>query len=179
MLTLAQRAMSEGDDEAEALVAKAAEHAQQANKALRELAHGILPVNLTHGGLRGAITALVERLDLVVTVNVRPGRFPAELEASAYFIVAEGLTNVVKYAHAQSAAVSVLIADGMLHVEVRDDGISGADPEGHGLLGLRDRATALGGRLHVESPAGRGTVLTATLPLPRDATIQAEQRAAR
>jgi signal transduction histidine kinase len=179
MLTLAQRAMSEGDDEAESLVAKAAEHAQQANEALRELAHGILPVSLTHGGLRGAITALVERLDLAVTVNVPPERFPAELEASAYFIVAEALTNIVKHAHAQSAAVSVLIDDGMLQVEVRDDGIGGADPEGHGLLGINDRATALGGRLRVESPAGGGTLLTATLPLPCDATIEAEERAAR
>jgi len=178
MLTLAQRAISDGDGDAESLVAKAAEHAQQANEALRELAHGILPVSLTHGGLRGAITALVQRLDLAVTVDVPPERLPAELEASAYFIVAEALTNIVKYAHAQSAAVSVLIDDGMLQVEVRDDGIGGADPEGHGLLGLRDRATALGGRLRVESPAGGGTLLAATLPLPRDATIEAVERAA-
>jgi signal transduction histidine kinase len=109
----------------------------------------------------------VERLDLAVTVNLPPERFPAEIEASAYFIVAEALTNIVKHAHAQSAAVSALIDDGMLQVEVHDDGIGGADPSGHGLLGINDRATALGGQLSVENPAGGGTVLTATLPISR------------
>ena len=164
----AQLAMSEGDDEAESLVAEAVAHAQQANDALRELAQGILPAVLTHGGLRSAITAVVKRLDLAVTVDLPPERFPAEIEASAYFIVAEALTNIVKHAHAESAAVSALIDDGMLQVEVRDDGIGGADPCGHGLLGINDRATALGGQLSVESPAGGGTVLTTTLPISRD-----------
>ena len=166
-LGLAQRAMSEGDDEAESLLAEALTHAQQANDALRELAHGILPAGLTHGGLRSAITEVVERLDLAVTVDLPPERFPAEIEASAYFIVAEALTNIVKHAHAQSAAVSALIDDGMLQIEVRDNGIGGADPGGHGLLGINDRATALGGQLGVESPAGGGTVLTTTLPISR------------
>ena len=96
-------------------------------------------------------------------MDVAPERLPAEIEANAYFIVAEVLTNIVKHAGASHAAVRVFVDDGALRVEVRDDGVGGADPEGHGLLGLRDRATALGGRLHVESPAGGGTLLAATL----------------
>ena len=87
------------------------------------------------------------RLDLPVEVDVPAERFPAEIEANAYFIVAEALTNVVKHAHAERAEVTAPVEDGMLRVEVRDDGIGGADPAGHGLVGIGDRATALGGRL--------------------------------
>jgi signal transduction histidine kinase len=156
----------------QALIAEALGHVQQANRELRGLAHGILPTGLTRGGLRGAVDAVVKRLDLAVEVDLPPERFPAEIEASAYFIVAEALTNVLKHAHAESASVSALVVDGMLQVEVRDDGIGGADPSGRGLVGTNDRATALGGQLSVESPAGRGTVLTARLPIsggPADA----------
>jgi signal transduction histidine kinase len=78
---------------------------------------------------------------------------------------AEALTNVVKHAHADRADVKASVADEMLHLEIRDDGIGGADPDGHGLVGLGDRLTALGGRLEVDSPAGGGTFLAATLPL--------------
>jgi signal transduction histidine kinase len=92
-------------------------------------------------------------------------RLPAEIEASAYFIVAEALTNVVKHAHAQRAEVRASVPDGMLRVEVRDDGTGGADRDGHGLVGIADRATALGGRLDIESSAGGGTIVAATLPL--------------
>ncbi len=164
-LGLAQRAMRQGDEQTESLVAEAVAHAQQANEELRELAHGILPADLTRGGLRGAIDALVERLDLPVTVDVAPERLPAEIEANAYFIVAEALTNIVKHARAGSAAVTAAIANGMLHLEVRDDGVGGADPGSHGLVGIDDRVTALGGWLSVRSPSGGGTVLTAALPI--------------
>ena len=98
-------------------------------------------------------------------VDLPRERFPAEIEASAYFIVAEALTNIVKHARAESAAVSASVNDGMLQVEVRDDGIGGADPSGRGLVGVNDRVTALGGQFSIESPAGGGTVLTATLPI--------------
>ncbi|HEX5922762.1 MAG TPA: ATP-binding protein [Baekduia sp.] len=111
----------------------------------------------------------MERLDLAVKVDLPPERFPAEIEASAYFLVAEGLTNIVKHAHAESAEVCASVHNGMLQLEVRDDGIGGADPGGRGLVGLNDRVTALGGRLGVRSPAGSGTVLTATLPISQDA----------
>jgi signal transduction histidine kinase len=79
--------------------------------------------------------------------------------------VAEALTNVVKHAHAERAEVTVSVYDQVLRVEIRDDGVGGADPDEHGLVGLGDRATALGGRLDIESPAGGGTLVIATLPL--------------
>ena len=164
-LGLAQRELDRDNGAAQALIAEALGHVQRANEELRELAHGILPADLARGGLRGGIDAVVERLDLAVEVDLPPERFPAEIEASAYSIVAEALTNVVKHARAESAAVTAWIDAGMLQVEVRDDGIGGADPGGRGLVGLYDRVTALGGQFGVESPAGGGTVLTATLPL--------------
>jgi PAS domain S-box-containing protein len=164
-LKLARRALRENNGEAESLVGEALEQAQQGNAELRELAHGILPAILTHGGLRAGVDTVVARYDLPVQVDVPAERFPAEIEASAYFIVAEALTNVMKHAHAESADVKASVQDGMLHVEVRDDGIGGADPGGHGLVGMGDRVTALGGRLKIDSPAGGGTLVAATLPL--------------
>lgn len=166
MLKLAQRSLREEDEKAESLVGEALEHAERSNAELRELAHGILPAVLTRGGLRAGLDAAVTRLDLQVHVDVPAERFPAEIEASAYFIAAEALTNVVKHAHADRADVTASVRDGRLHVEVRDDGIGGADPDGHGLVGMCDRVTALGGRLKIESPARGGTLVTATLPLP-------------
>jgi PAS domain S-box-containing protein len=164
-LKLAQRALERDNGEAESLVGEALQHAQQGQVELRELAHGILPTALTRGGLRAGLGTLVSRLDLPVAVDVPDERFPAEIEASAYFIVAEALTNVVKHSHAQRAAVTASVEDGMLQVEIRDDGIGGANPHGHGLVGMRDRVTALSGRLRMESPAGAGTHVVATLPL--------------
>jgi signal transduction histidine kinase len=118
------------------------------------------------GGLRGGVDAVVARLELPVQKDVPAERFSAEIEASAYFIVAEALTNVVKHARAGHAEVRVSVHDRTLRVEVRDDGIGGADPDGHGLVGMGDRVNAPGGRLKIESPAGGGTVVAATLPLP-------------
>jgi PAS domain S-box-containing protein len=164
-LKLAQRAFQKNDGKAESLIGEALQHAQRGNDELRELAHGILPNVLTHGGLRAGVEAVVSRLDVPVQVDLPAQRFPADIEASAYFIVAEALTNVVKHSHAGRAEVTASVQDEMLRVEVQDDGIGGADPDGHGLVGIGDRATALGGRLKVESPAGRGTLVAATLPL--------------
>jgi signal transduction histidine kinase len=163
-LKLAQRAFRQQDGKAESLLREALEHAEQGNEELRELAHGILPAILTRGGLRAGIDAVVMRLDLPVRVDIPAERFPLEIEASAYFIVAEALTNVVKHSHAEHAEVRASVEDGMLHVEVRDDGIGGADPSGHGLVGMGDRVAALGGRLRIESPAGGGTRVAAALP---------------
>jgi signal transduction histidine kinase len=164
-LKLARRALQGSDGKAAALVEEALQQAQQGNAELRELAHGILPAVLTRGGLRAGVDTVVERLGLPVHVDIAEGRFDPEIEASAYFIVSEALTNVVKHAHAAHAEVSVRVEDGSLQVEVRDNGAGGADPTGHGLVGLEDRATALGGHLSVESLPGSGTVLTAELPL--------------
>ena len=164
-LELAQRALDNDSGAAAPLVADALAQAHRANEELRELAHGILPADLTGGGLRGGVDAIVERLDLAVAVELPSERFAAEIEASAYFVVAEALTNIVKHAHARSAAVSARIHDDMLHIEIRDDGIGGADPDGHGLVGMNDRVTALGGQLSVDSSAGGGTRIAATLPI--------------
>jgi PAS domain S-box-containing protein len=164
-LKLAQRAFRDEDGKAESLLGDALEQAEQGNRELRELAHGILPAVLTRGGLRAGVEAVVARLDLPVRVDVPAERLPAEIEASAYFIVAEGLTNVVKHSHAGHAEVTASLEDGMLRIEVRDNGAGGADPDGHGLVGMRDRVMTLGGRLEIESPAGAGTLVAATLPL--------------
>jgi signal transduction histidine kinase len=163
-LKLAQAAVPD-DGEAAPLVAEAIDNAEQANADLRELAHGVLPSVLTRDGLAAGIDLLVSRLELEVHVDVTRTRLPPEVEASAYFIAAEALTNVVKHSQAANAEVAAAPSDGWLHVEVRDDGIGGADPDGHGLLGVADRAAALGGRVHIESPTGAGTVLAADLPL--------------
>jgi GAF domain-containing protein len=161
----AQRALEPNSAKAQALIAEALAHARQGNSELRELAHGILPAVLIQGGLRSGISSIVTRLDLPVEVDVPRERFPAEVEASAYFVVAEGLTNVVKHAQAERAEVRAWVEDGMLRVEVRDDGVGGADPSGQGLVGLSDRVTAIGGDLVLESPESGGTLLTVKLPV--------------
>jgi PAS domain S-box-containing protein len=164
-LKLAERALQANNGKAESLIGEALAQVTQGNEELRELAHGLLPPVLTDGGLRAGVDSVVRRLDVPVEVEVPAERFPAEIEASAYFIVAEALTNVVKHAHARHAEVRAFVDDGMLRLEVRDDGIGGADPDGQGLIGLRDRTTALGGRLKIESVARGGTLVAATLPL--------------
>jgi signal transduction histidine kinase len=164
-LQLAQRTIREDTDRAEALLAEARDHAERGNAELRELVHGILPSVLTRGGLRAGVEALVSRLGLPVDADVTDTRLPPEIEASAYFIVAEALTNVVKHAQAARAEVTAALDDGTLSIEVRDDGIGGADPEGHGLLGVGDRVAALSGRLRIDSPSGGGTVLAVELPV--------------
>ena len=156
------------DDDAEekkTLVGEALEEAEQANEELRELAHGLLPSVLTRGGLTAGVESLVTRVRLPVGVEVTEQRFAPAIEASAYFVVAEALTNVAKHAAAASAKVRVWVEDGVLHVDVRDDGAGGARLDGSGLVGLSDRVEALGGRLLVDSPAGQGTRVGATLPL--------------
>jgi len=164
-LKLAQQAFREEHESAESLLGDALDQAERGHRELRELAHGILPTVLTHGGLGAGVAAVVARLNLPVRVDVPAERLPAEIEASAYFIVAEALTNVVKHAHAGRAEVAASLEDGMLRIDVRDNGTGGADPDGHGLVGMRDRVTTLGGRLEIESPAGGGTLVAATLPL--------------
>ena len=164
-LKLALRALRDKDATAESLIGQALDHAEQGNAELRELAHGLLPSVLTRGGLRAGVGSLVARLDLPVSVDVLDDRLPAQAEASAYFIVAEALTNVIKHAHAERAEITASAEDAVLEIRVRDDGIGGADPEGHGLVGVADRVNALGGELKIQSPAGGGTLVAATLPL--------------
>jgi signal transduction histidine kinase len=101
-----------------------------------------------------------------IEVAVPAERLPGVVEATAYFVVAEALTNIAKHAHATHAAVLVTIDDGVLEVEVGDDGIGGARPDGSGLVGLADRLAALDGHLRVESPHHGGTLVSAEIPLP-------------
>jgi signal transduction histidine kinase len=164
-LKFARRALQANDGRAESLMDEALRHAERGNSELRELAHGLLPAALTNGGLRGGIDTIVSRFNLPVHVDVSAARFPAEIEASAYFIVAEALTNIMKHARAASAEVRVSDCDGVLKVEVRDDGVGGADPDGHGLVGMSDRVATLGGLLTIESPVSGGTLVSAALPL--------------
>ena len=135
------------------------------NEELRQLAHGLLPAVLTRGGLTAGVEALVSRVRLPISTEVPDERFAPEIEASAYFVVAEALTNVAKHSGAESVNVKVWAEDGALHVDVRDDGKGGARPDGSGLVGLSDRVATLGGRLRVDSPPGGGTHIAATLPL--------------
>jgi PAS domain S-box-containing protein len=164
-LKLAHLAIQNGDDGARALVTEALDHAQRATSELRELAHGILPAALTRGGLRSGVEALTARMSIPVETAVPEDRLSAAVEATAYFVVAEALTNVAKHARAAHVAVTASVTDGALVVQVRDDGIGGARADGTGLLGLRDRLAAVDGRLGVESPADGGTLVAAYIPL--------------
>jgi len=165
-LNLAQHAQDRGDGEtARTLFDEALGHAEQANIELRDLAQGILPSVLARGGLAASVEELVERLRLTVSIDVIPDRFRPEIEANAYFVVAEALTNLAKHSRARSAMVAGWVEGNQLHVDVSDDGVGGARPEGGGLRGLADRVAAAGGSMRIDSPSGGGTRITATLPL--------------
>jgi len=111
------------------------------------------------------VSVLASRMPVPVENDVSVSRLPAAVEATAYFVVAEALTNVAKHARAECAAVTARLEEGTLLVQVRDDGVGGAQRNGSGLTGLTDRLAALNGELRVESPAGRGTLVAATVPL--------------
>jgi signal transduction histidine kinase len=165
-LKLAQRALQSEDEDVPALLTESLEHAERATTELRELAHGILPAALTHGGLRAGVATLAARTPVPVEIDVSVGRLPAPVEATAYFVVAESLTNVAKHAHASGATVRAHVERSELHLRVRDDGVGGARPDGSGLVGLADRLAALDGRLRVDNPAGGGTLVAADIPVP-------------
>jgi signal transduction histidine kinase len=152
------------------LLAGARTEARAALDDLRELARGIHPAVLTDRGLAAALESLADRAPLPVEVEAVPGeRLPGAVEAAAYFVVAESLTNVAKYAEASHAEVRVGRRNGVALIEVRDDGVGGADPSrGTGLRGLADRLAALDGRLEVESRPGEGTVVRAEVPCGED-----------
>jgi signal transduction histidine kinase len=166
-LKLARRAFQSGEADALALLTEALDHAQQAMAELHELAHGILPAALSHGGLRPAVEVLASRMPMPVETSVAVGRLPAAVEATAYFVVAEALSNVAKHARAGHAVVAASVEDATLRVQVRDDGVGGTRADGSGLVGLADRLAAVDGRLRVESPADGGTLLAADIPLRR------------
>ncbi len=163
---MAKRKLHDDPAAAEALLERAGGELSLALEELRELARGIHPAILTDRGLEPALQALIARAPLEVELADAPAeRLPAAVEAAAYFVVAESLTNVAKYASAHHATVSVQRQNGHAVIEVRDDGVGGADPAtGTGLRGLADRLTIVDGRLEVVSPPGAGTLVRAQIP---------------
>jgi PAS domain S-box-containing protein len=151
---------------ARGLLAGAADELALALDELRELARGLHPAVLTDHGLRAAVEMLAGRAPIPVEIEDLPdGRLPEGVEAAAYYLIAEALTNVAKYASASAVRVRVTARDDGIAVEVADDGVGGADPAGgSGLRGLADRVESLGGTLDVDSPAGGGTRLRAEIP---------------
>jgi len=148
------------------LLDEAQEDLASATDELRELARGLHPAVLTDGGLAPALRGLVARLPLEVSVaGVPEGRLPIDVESTAYFVVAEGLTNIVRYAGTQRAQVEFELSDGSLAIEVRDFGRGGADPDaGTGLRGLQARVAMHEGKLALTSPPGRGTTMRVEVP---------------
>ena len=164
-LRLAQSLFQREPAAADEILESARQELSQALEELRELARGIHPAILTDRGLRPALEALATRAPLPVELEDVPDQpLPAPIEAAAYYVVAEALTNVAKYANAKHATVRVMRADGQATIEVSDDGVGGADPlGGTGLRGLADRVEALDGTLAVQSN-GSGTCVSAVIP---------------
>jgi PAS domain S-box-containing protein len=163
-----QLALRGGDvpDEVQTLVADALEYARSAIEELRELARGIHPAVLTHGGLSAAVQSLASRASLPVRVEIADERYPKSVESAAYFVVAEALTNVAKYAQASTASVTTTATAGQLVLTVEDDGMGGAQPsDGGGLAGIADRLAAVDGTLTLSSQPGEGTHIRAEIPL--------------
>jgi signal transduction histidine kinase len=157
----------QSNDASAALLDDATSELRAAVAEVRDLARGLHPPILTEAGLGPALEALAERANVPVTIDAPPRRFPPGVEAAAYFVVSEALTNVARYAAASAVRVEVRADADRLWVSVRDDGRGGADAAGGtGLHGLADRIAALGGRLEVDSPTGAGTTVSAELPLP-------------
>ena len=166
-LRLAETRLRTSPEGAAEILSAASEELTQALAELRELASGIHPAALTLDGLRTALVGLTERAPIPVQIaRIPTERLPEAVEVAIYYLVAEAITNVTKYAQATRTTIVVeRLGDGNVAVTVEDDGIGGADPSnGTGLVGLTDRVEALGGRLGIESPRGRGTRLTATIP---------------
>jgi signal transduction histidine kinase len=165
-LRLAQAKLAKDPESAESLLSGAHEELNLAIGELRELARGIHPAVLSDRGLEAALEALAGRSPVPVVVQMPRCRLPYPVEAAAYYVVAEALTNVVRYAGASEAKVSVARRNGHAIVEVADDGVGGADPtRGSGLRGLADRVAALDGRLQIDSPPGAGTTVRVEFPV--------------
>jgi signal transduction histidine kinase len=165
-LKLARMQVDEGSQAATLLDESSAELQASLNE-LRELARGLHPVVLTDRGLNAAIRILASRAPIPVDITTLPDeRLPTPIELAVYFVVAEALTNVAKYAVASAATIAVTVDAGRVAVEVADDGVGGADvTAGSGLRGLSDRVAALDGSLALDSPPGAGTRLRAEIPL--------------
>jgi signal transduction histidine kinase len=168
-LGIAESRLESDPEGAKTLIAQAREEAKLAVKELQELARGIHPAVLSDHGLAAALESLAARAPVPVEVSGVPSTSVApDIEAAAYFVTSEALTNITKHAHADSASVRLSLERDRLCVEIRDDGVGGADAStGSGLRGLRDRVDALDGSLKVESPPGGGTAVTVEFPVAR------------
>jgi signal transduction histidine kinase len=160
-------AHNDADPAVLALVERAHDDSKRAVSDLRNLVRGIHPAVLTDRGLDAAVSALAARSPIPVEVNISlPSRPPATVESAAYFVIAEALTNAAKHSGASMVRVDGRVIDGLMQIEVRDDGIGGADVEhGGGLAGLASRLAAIEGRLRIASPIGGPTTVLAELPL--------------
>jgi signal transduction histidine kinase len=168
-LGLAQARIADDPEAASQLIAQAREEAQLAVKELRELARGIHPALLSDRGLGPALEALAARAPVPVEVSGVPDHpLPQEVEAAVYYVTAEALTNMAKHAHADAAWVELTVENGCVRLQIRDDGVGGADSSaGGGVAGLCDRVEALEGAMTIDSPLGGGTTVTAEIPLRR------------
>ena len=163
----AEQAAKEGSSDLHDKLCGLAESLDEAFEQLREVARRTHPAVLSHGGIAAALRSLARLSDVPVKLELGDNlRLPETVELSAYYIVAEALTNVATHAEASSVRVRAQIEEDHLVLEIADDGIGGADPEsGAGLIGLSDRVHALGGTLQVTSAAGEGTTLVARIPI--------------
>jgi signal transduction histidine kinase len=161
-----EQAASNRDETLSSSLAEACEEAARALNELRELGRGLHPTILAEAGLGPALESLAERSTVPATVAAAPNeRLPEAVELGAYFVASEALANVAKHADASHVTLSAHRNNGVLVLEIEDDGCGGADPaRGSGLTGLEDRVAALGGRLSVESPSGAGTRIVAEIP---------------
>jgi signal transduction histidine kinase len=175
-LRLVQAELKSSPDEAGRLVETLTEELGEALTELREIAQGIHPAVLTERGLEAALEVLGARTPLPVALDVRlPERLPEPVETAAYYAVSEALANVVKHSHASRASVRVARPDGLVTIEISDDGVGGADADrGSGLRGLRDRVDTLDGVLRLESSPGRGTLIRVELPVRTESLAAVE-----
>jgi signal transduction histidine kinase len=164
-LGMAEQKLAEDPERAGRLLAEARAGAEEALRELRDLARGIHPPVLADRGLEAALTALANSTPMHVTLSVDVPQRPASaVESAAYFVAAESLANAAKHARADWVDIRIARIGHKLEVEIRDDGVGGADPAGSGLTGLRRRVEALDGRLTITSPPGGPTSIHAELP---------------
>jgi signal transduction histidine kinase len=164
-LGMAEQKLADDPEQAGELLAEAREGAEQALRELRDLARGIHPPVLADRGLEAALAALANSTPMHVTLSVDvPQRPASSVESAAYFVVAEALANAGKHAHADWLDIRIARIGQRLELEVKDDGVGGADPSGSGLVGLRRRVEALDGKLEINSPLGGPTTVYAELP---------------
>src|SRR6266487_989628 len=169
-LRLAQSTVPPDVPELRTEIGRVADELNEVVDDLREISRGIHPAILSEGGLGPALRTLARRAAIAVELDVTAvARLPEPIEVAAYYVVSEAITNTTRHASASVVHVSGEERDGSFHLSIRDDGVGGADPaRGSGLIGLRDRAEALGGSIKVSSPAGEGTLILVELPLRLD-----------